>query len=46
MSASASTQRLRPCSPAPIDTRRPGIVASTTTGHAVVEPSGVMVPRS
>ena len=44
--SSASTKRLRPCSPAPIDTRRPAMVASTTTGHAVVEPSGVMVPRS
>jgi hypothetical protein len=45
-SASASTKRLRPCSPAPIDTRRPGIVASTMTGQARVDPSGVMVPRS
>lgn len=46
MSASASTKRLRPCSPAPIETRRPVMVSSATTGQAVVEPRGVMVPRS
>ena len=45
-SSSASTNSEQPCSPAPIDTRRPTMPASAYTGHAVVDPSGVMVPRS
>ena len=35
-----------PWAPAPIEMRRPATVASATTGSAVVEPNGVMVPRS
>ena len=38
--------RRHPVRPAPIDTVRPVIVASATTGHAVLDPNGVIVPRS
>ncbi len=44
--SSAATVAATPCAPAPSDTVRPVIVASATTGHAVVDPNGVIVPRS
>ena len=45
MSSAASVTDV-PCAPAPIETVRPGTVASATTGHAVLDPNGVIVPRS
>jgi hypothetical protein len=44
--ASASTVTATPWAPAPRLTRRPATVASATTGQAVVDPNGVIVPRS
>src|SRR5699024_12621168 len=47
--ASALTVAATPCSPAPremVRSRSPLSEASAMTGHAVVEPKGVMVPRS
>ena len=44
--SSAATVAATPCAPAPSDTVRPVIVASATTGHAVLDPKGVIVPRS
>jgi len=46
ISESACIKALNPCSPAPNETRFPTMDASAKTGQAVVEPRGVMVPRS
>lgn len=44
--SSAASVAPTPCSPAPIEIVRPATVASAMTGHAVVDPNGVIVPRS
>lgn len=44
--ASASTVMPTPWAPPPREMRRPTMPASAITGHAVVEPKGVIVPRS
>jgi len=46
MRPSASTNALKPASPAPIATRPPTIETSAKTGQVVELPSGVIVPRS
>lgn len=46
--ARASTVTATPCAPAPNEITRPASSseASATTGQAVVDPKGVIVPRS
>ena len=46
MRSSAAAATATPCSPAPSVIWRPRIRSSATTGQALVDPSGVMVPRS
>src|SRR3954454_6704038 len=41
--ASASTSTATPCAPPPRVTARPAIRSSATTGHARMDPNGVMV---
>lgn len=44
--SSALAAMAAPCSPAPSVTCRPAIRSSAMTGHAVLDPSGVIVPRA
>jgi hypothetical protein len=46
INADPSTVNATPWAPPPIETVRPATRSSAITGHEVVEPNGVMVPRS
>ena len=46
ITSSAATVTPTPWAPPPMETVRPTIASSAITGHAVVAPNGVIVPRS